>query len=181
MFSVGDLIVYSETGVCRVEKIGPPPFDCKEKRDYYTLVPLRSSGTIYVPVNTTVFMRPVLSCAEADELIDRFPEIQQAHVDDRDYRALAQQYRGFFETHRCEDLVQLIKAVYVKTQRQSRAGKKPSKVDQEFRKRAETLLNDELAAALKIPFEQVPDYIETRLRTGRTPPAERVGTTQTLS
>lgn len=175
MFSVGDLIVYNETGVCRVEKVGPPPFDPKGKRDYYTLVPLHSTGTIYVPVDTSVFMRPILSRDQAEELIRRLPEIQQAHVDQADYRALAQQYRGFFETHCCEDLVQLIKAVYVKTQRQNQAGKKPSKVDQEFRKRAETLLHDELAAALEIPFEQVPDYIEGRLKSASARSKEPAG------
>ena len=35
VFAVGDLIVYSETGVCRVEQVGPPPFDPKTKREYY--------------------------------------------------------------------------------------------------------------------------------------------------
>ncbi len=163
MFAVGDLLIYQETGVCRVEEIGPPPFAPKEKRDYYTLVPLRGSGTIYVPVDSKVFMRPILSREEAEELIERLPEIQQAHVENRDYRALAQQYREFLESHRCEDLVQLIKAVYFKTQKQSRAGKKPSKVDQEFGKRAKSLLHDELSAALGIPFEEVPEYIAKRL------------------
>ena len=61
MFSVGDLIVYSETGVCRVEQIGPPPFDPKAKREYYTLSPMNCRETIYVPVDTQVFMRPILS------------------------------------------------------------------------------------------------------------------------
>ena len=76
MFSVGDLIVYSETGVCRVEQIGPPPFDPKAKREYYTLSPMNCRETIYVPVDTQVFMRPILSREAAEELIDRLPEIQ---------------------------------------------------------------------------------------------------------
>ena len=70
MFAVGDLIVYSETGVCRVEQIGPPPFDPKAKREYYTLSPMNCRETIYVPVDTQVFMRPILSRAAAEELID---------------------------------------------------------------------------------------------------------------
>ena len=69
MFAVGDLIVYSETGVCRVEQVGAPPFDPKAKREYYTLSPLNSRETIYVPVDTQVFMRPILSRAAAEELI----------------------------------------------------------------------------------------------------------------
>ena len=107
-----------------------------------------------------------------EELIDRLPEIQQAQVDNRDYRALAQQYRGFLETHRCEDLVQLIKLVYAKNQHKSRSGKKPSKVDQDYQKRAEALLHGELAAALGLPVEAVPDYIRQRLQVEPEPETE---------
>ena len=172
MFAVGDFIVYSGTGVCRVEQIGSPPFDPKTKREYYTLSSRNSRETIYVPVDTQVFMRPILSREEAEELIDRLPEIQQAHVDNRDYRALAQQYRGFLETHRCEDLVQLIKMVYTKNQQKNQSGKKPSKVDQDYQKRAEALLHGELAAALGIPVDSVLDYIRQRLQVEAEPEME---------
>ena len=73
MFSIGSLIVYSGTGVCRVEAVGPPPFDPGSKVEYYTLIPLQSTGTIYVPVDTKVFMRPILSREAAQELIRRIP------------------------------------------------------------------------------------------------------------
>ena len=161
---VDNLYNSSKKALDRVEQIGPPPFDPKAKREYYTLSPMNCRETIYVPVDTQVFMRPILSREAAEELIDRLPEIQQAQVDNRDYRALAQQYRGFLETHRCEDLVQLIKLVYAKNQHKSRSGKKPSKVDQDYQRRAESLLHGELAAALEIPVEAVPDYIRQRLQ-----------------
>lgn len=90
MFSIGSLIVYSGTGVCRVEAVGPPPFDPGSKVEYYTLIPLQSTGTIYVPVDTKVFMRPILSREAAQELIRRIPEIQQAQLEHLDYRMLAQ-------------------------------------------------------------------------------------------
>ncbi len=159
MFSIGSLIVYSGTGVCRVEAVGPPPFDPRCKTEYYTLTPLRGNGTIYVPVNTKVFMRPILSREAAQELVRRIPEIQQAQVGNLDYRMLAQHYRTFLDTHSCEDLVQLIKTVYTKSKTSTQSGKKPSKVDQDFQKRAEFLLHDELSAALDIPFDQVGEYI----------------------
>ena len=40
MYQVGDLIVYGNTGVCRVEKIGKPDMaGVPEGIDYYTLSP----------------------------------------------------------------------------------------------------------------------------------------------
>lgn len=163
MFAIGSLIVYSGTGVCRVESVGPPPFDPRCKTEYYTLTPLRGSGTIYVPVNSKVFMRPILSRQAAQELVRRIPEIQQAQVGNLDYRMLAQRYRSFLDTHSCEDLVQLIKTVYTKSKTSTQHGKKPSKVDQDFQKRAEFLLHDELSAALDIPFDQVGEYITQQI------------------
>lgn len=164
MYSVGSLIVYGSTGVCRVDAVGPSPVGSSGDRTYYTLTPLRGSGTIYVPVDTGVFIRPILTRQEALALIDRIPQIRQAQLESRDYRALSQEYRTFLDSHRCEDLVQLIKAVYLKTHHTASAGKKPSKVDQDYQKRAETLLHDELAAALDIPFDQVKDFIAQRIR-----------------
>ena len=63
MFQKGDLIVYGNTGICRVEEVGTPeslPGVDKEKL-YYKLVPVRSASTIYTPVDTSVFMRPVMT------------------------------------------------------------------------------------------------------------------------
>ena len=77
MFQKGDLIVYGNTGICRVEEVGTPeslPGVDKEKL-YYKLVPVRSASTIYTPVDTSVFMRPVMTKEAADHLIDRIPEI----------------------------------------------------------------------------------------------------------
>ncbi len=90
--------------------------------------------TIYVPVDTQVFMRPILSRAAAEELIDCLPEDSAGPRGQPGLSGSAQQYRGFLETHRCEDLVQLIKLVYAKNQHKSRSGKKPSKVDQDYQK-----------------------------------------------
>lgn len=157
MYSVGSLIVYGSTGVCRVDAVGPSPVGSSGGRTYYTLTPLRGSGTIYVPVDTGVFIRPILTRQEALALIDRIPQIRQAQLESRDYRALSQEYHTFLDSHRCEDLVQLIKAVYLKTHHTASA-------DQNYQKRAETLLHDELAAALDIPFDQVKDFIAQRIR-----------------
>lgn len=43
----------------------------EKNRLYYKLSPVYGSGTIYVPVDTKIFMRPVLSRREAMDLIHR--------------------------------------------------------------------------------------------------------------
>ena len=54
--------MYGISGVCRVAKIGKPQFASGDhKKLYYTLVPEYGTETIYAPVDTTVFMRPILT------------------------------------------------------------------------------------------------------------------------
>lgn len=164
MFCKGDLIVYGNTGVCRVEKIGHLEIQGIDKEKvYYTLTPIYSHGVIYAPVDTQVYMRPVLSKKAADELISRIPCIPEEAYYTRDQRLLSDHYRASFETHQCEDLLQLIKAIYVKGKRLEHSGKKPGQIDQRYMKRAEDLLYGELAVALGIPYEKVLDYIQDKV------------------
>ena len=119
---------------------------------YYTLTPLFGSGTVYTPVDTKVFMRPVITGEEAQDLIRRMPEIEPCCCSGTDQRALSEHYQ-------CESLVKIIKAVYLKAQQAAAKGKKLGKTDQQFMKRAEELLYEELSLALDMPKDQVKDHI----------------------
>lgn len=164
MFEVGEFVIYGSSGVCRVEKIGALGGRGPErKRQYYTLKPRYSSETIYAPVDTEVFMRKVISREEAEQLIERIPELPAVICNDRNTRALTDHYKATLRSHACEDLMQTIKAVYLKGVRAAEQKRKPGQVDQYFGKRAEDLLHGELAVALGIPLEEVKPYIAQRL------------------
>ena len=61
MFQKGDLIVYGNMGVCRVEAVEAPAGlpGAGEKKLYYKLDPVYETGTVYIPVDAKVFMRPI--------------------------------------------------------------------------------------------------------------------------
>ena len=89
MFQVGDLIVYGNTGVCRVEKIGRPDLaGVPEGVDYYTLSPYYSQNSkIFTPCdNEKVVMRPVISKKEARKLVREIPSIQLLIITDEKKR-----------------------------------------------------------------------------------------------
>ena len=71
MFKVGDYVVYGNSGVCRVEDIGPISIGSKDK-DYYTLVPVYGRNSrLYTVVNSDkVVIRPIMTKQESDALID---------------------------------------------------------------------------------------------------------------
>ena len=166
MYERGVLIMYGNSGVCRVEDVAPMKGSrgAEKNRLYYKLSPVYASGTIYVPVDTKIFMRPVLSRREAMDLIRRIPEISDDCGEDvSDWHALSAIYQEQLHSHDCTDLVHLIKSVYLKNRTNAENGRRPYKVDQEYQKRAEELLHSELAAALDIPMEQVAGFIAAEL------------------
>ena len=165
MYDKGTLIMYGNTGVCRVEEIAPMAgsLGSDKNRLYYKLSPLYGSGTIFVPVDTKIFMRPILTRDEALSFIHRIPSIQSSYETDGDWHSVATAYQECLHSHQCEELVHLIKAIYLKNQASVEVGKRPYKMDQDFKKRAEDLLHSELAAALGIAPAEVPQFIEAEL------------------
>ncbi len=164
MYQCGDYIVYGTNGVCKIAEIGTPGFSQANKsKRYYTLIPVYGVETIYVPVDTGAYMRPVMSREEAEALIAQIPAIREDAVDIRNLQLLSEHYKASFQSHDSAELIHLIKTIYLKCAHAEMAGKKPCVVDQRFRKRAEDLLHGELAVALGIPRESVPDYIKERI------------------
>lgn len=165
MYQKGDLIVYGSSGVCRVEDIGPlkGAGGVREKRDYYTLSPVFGSGVIYIPADTGIFMRPVLSKDQVDELIDRIPALEEKECDLSNLRQLTEHYHAAFESHQCEDLLRLIKALYQRGQNTMKQGRRVGLTEMKYRKHAEELVHGEFSVALGVPYEEVPEYISARL------------------
>lgn len=165
MYAKGDLIVYGSSGVCRVEDIGPikQAGGVKSKREYYTLSPVFGSGVIYTPVDTTVFMRPVLSRTQVNELIDRLPNLDENQCASSNLRVLTEHYHAAFESHQCEDLLRLIKELHHRSQNSIKQGRRIGLTEMKYRKQAEELVHGEFATALNIPLEEVPNYISARL------------------
>ena len=162
MFKPGDQIVYGTNGVCEVVAVGPVAIGSAD-RDYYTLQPLYATEVIYTPVDTKVFLRPVISRAQAEDLIDRIPSIPEKVCTERSQGLLREHYEAAFHSHNCTDLVQLIKSVYHKGRVAEKEGKKLGQLDLRYMKRAEDILHGELAAALGIERTQVMGYIKTAL------------------
>ena len=165
MFQEGDMIIYGNTGVCRVELGGHPDHikGADDNRLYYTLAPVYQAGVIYAPVDTPVFTRPILTRQAAEELIAKIPAIRAEIYNGCDQRVLSDCYRACFDTHRCETLVQLIKTVHSKNEICQKNGKKPAQLDQRYMKRAEDLLYGEFAVVLGIAREDVEQYITERI------------------
>ena len=165
MYQKDDLIVYGSSGVCRVVEIGPlkGTGGAKGNRDYYTLSPVFGSGVIYTPVDTTVFMRPILTKEQVEDLIDRIPTLEERECNVSNLRMLTEHYHAAFESHRCEDLLRLIKELYQRGQNSIKQGRRIGLTEMKYRKQAEELVHGEFSVALGIPYNEVEQYITQRL------------------
>ena len=151
MYEIGARVMYGGAGVCTVTAIAPLE---PGGREYYTLQPFFSSEVIYIPVDTQVFMRAALTREQAEALIAHIPDMEGERCEDKSFLAMREHYQKSFDSHTCEDLVQLIKGIYKKGEHA-----KLGVVDQRYMKRAEDLLYGELAVALGIERDEVLPYI----------------------
>ena len=166
MYSVGDLILYGRTGVCRVEEIvEEKPRSAEAPRQYYNLRPLYQNCCIRTPVSGgKVLSRPIISGAEARRLIRRMPEVEARPYHNRNLNQLRDHYRECLEQLDCEALIELTKSLYLKKKEAEAQRRKFGAVDERFMKEAEELLYGEFAAALEIDRDKVENYIANSLK-----------------
>ncbi len=160
MFQVKDVVIYGHHGVCEIMEISnlKLPMADKEKL-YYTLKPLyRRDSTVYAPVeNRKIIMRPVITKEKAEELIAQIPKIETVWILNEKAREI--QFKEALQTCDCEELVKIIKTLYVRKQQRLESGKKVTVVDEKYFHQAEDKLYEELAYALGIDKQKVGEYI----------------------
>lgn len=165
MYQTGDLIVYGNTGVCKVAGLATPSLPGADpKKQYYVLQPLFQDGTIYCPAdNPKVHIRPVIGKEQANALIDMIPGLQTQEFCTAASQQLSEHYQSFFSSHNCSDLLELILSIYAKKQHLLAKKHKIGQIDERFMRKAEELLYGELAVALELTPKDVPAYIAARI------------------
>ena len=116
MYQIGDYVVYGGSGVCQVMAVGTPASSaCDRHRAYYTLRPLASTETIYVPVDTHVSIRPVLTRQEADALILQLPGLPECPVDTKNPQLRSHAYQESFRANDSAELARLLTTTRTRT------------------------------------------------------------------
>ena len=159
MFSVGEKIIYGENGVCTVSDIGALPMDGGSGKVYYHLKPLVGSGTYFTPIDSSAYMRPVMSKEEAEAFIATIPGIEPAICSDTRFNHVDAFYKDLFKLHSCEALVSVIKGL---RSRMADRKTKSSRAEATM-KRAKEILHGELSIALDMDYKEVEPYIRSRI------------------
>lgn len=164
MFKIGDYVVYGTNGVCRVEDVGVIDSPIAQKDEiYYTLCPFYSKGSkIFTPANNPkVVIRRIISKEEAMALIDGIANIDCLSFADK--RRRENEYKDALKKCDCQELVRIIKTVYLLRQERLNEGKKVTAGDEKFFHMAEENLYGELAIALELDKDQVKEYVLSKI------------------
>ena len=149
MFSVGELLIYGTSGVCRVDEICSSPFDAADTRLFYKLTPTpdRANLVIYTPIdNEKVIMRPLMSEADARELLASISEIGIIEVPlEKKRRDI---YRELVATAEPKVYVSIIKTVAQRREEFKRTRRRLPDIDNDAEHTAKSSLYGELAPCL---------------------------------
>lgn len=164
MFEKGEWIMYGNTGVCQVEDVGmPKEIPARDKsKPYYKLNPAYESGEIYIPVDTGVFMRPILTKEQAEQLLAKLPDFCRPENLRDNYPELEEEYKACLSGHECWQWMKLLVILRFQEWQQAQEGKRIGKINQKYEKRAKELLYGELSIALELPYEKIDAYMEKK-------------------
>lgn len=161
MYEVGSYLLYRNAGVCRVESTDAPPLARMAERPYYKLCPAFSEGreAIYVPQDSPVPMRPVISGREAACYLNRAARLTPKSSGVQNAAESAVRYQRMLSTGDPEKTLLLLKEIREKEKRASGGKRKLNQADMKYRRLAEKLLCEEFAVALHTQPEEMKERI----------------------
>lgn len=167
-YQAGTHVRYGSTGICLIESVADVPFPGQsEPRRCYVLKPVRNrSMEITVPVDSETLsgkMRPLLTKKEIDAMLDNAVRADSVTwIEDRKMRRA--EFRRLLSSGDAQTLLQLIYCILKQRTHLAQNRKHLSTADDNARKEAERMLDDEFAFSLGITPEQAGIYICDRLQ-----------------
>ena len=156
MFEVNDYVIYGTSGVCVVTEITASPFDKKDTRTYYKLIPADkpAGGFIYTPVdNERVAMRRLLKLADANALLDAIQSLPSLEIPIEKHRK--ETYKQALAGGDPALWVGIMRSVRERGLRMEALKKQLPDLDRDFYDRAEKFLISELALVLDRPKDEL--------------------------
>lgn len=156
MFDIGDLIIYSSHGICRIDNICEKTY-LGSTQDYYVLHPIENCNLkISIPVdNNKVIMLGLLNREEAEEIIESFNLPGANWIELHNERNNI--YSNIVKSGNRKEIAKIVNILMRK-----KLEKKLNEKDSKFLTGIQNILFSELATSLNTTFEIINENI-TRL------------------
>lgn len=168
MFRAGQQVIYGGNGVCRIEDIVLRENALSGDVIQVYVIRLSSGLTSYIPVDSNVFMRALISAEEVRTVIGEFASLAARTFVGTNSKALADQYRAIIARHDVREMLCLYKSLQQKIENARAAGKKPGAMDERFAAAALEQVVKEFAIVLDCPTEDILGMLGIALIAART-------------
>ena len=153
MYKSGDVVVYGRD-VYRIK-------DVKDNylfnKNYYIMNPIDDDSLVTsVPVDTTSYLRDVITKEETEDLIAKIPSIEIVQASDRD---IEYEYKQLLRENTLEALIKIIKTTYMRNMMRQNQNKRISEKGGQYFNRAERQLYNELSISLHLTFDDTKQYV----------------------
>lgn len=157
LFSIGEKVVYKTNAVCNVEAVETPAFVKETGKKYYKLRYLFSNGNevVYVPVDSSVGIRAVMSKDEAEKCFDTLRNIEAPNFEPRQPVLLSQHFQGLLSDCSVEGSLMVIKEILLREKRYTEVGKKLRQAENHYLAIVEKAVSEELAIALGREVDEI--------------------------
>lgn len=132
-----------------------------EESGLYHLEPVSDNTIKYQIPTSSPLLKNVITKEEIDKLLLEIPEINTINLEEKQ---IEQTYKELMKSGTHEDLVKIIKTTYLRNQMRILNNKKISEKDDEYFKRAEKYLYEEIGVALNMDFLETKNYIISKLK-----------------
>ncbi|MCM3740510.1 CarD family transcriptional regulator [Oceanobacillus luteolus] len=162
MFKVGDLIIYSTHGVCKIDDICEKSFK-DVTRNYYILHPLDDPNlTISVPVdNDQVIMLDIMEKKEARNILKSFEEPGIEWIDDA--KARNKKYNSIINSGDRDKIIKIANTLMRKQKEAELNKERMYDQDTKMLEHIQRIMFQELAASLETTVEQIVDRINSMI------------------
>lgn len=133
----------------------------KEENNLYFLIPVNDDSIKYQVPKDSILLRKLITKEEINKLLLEIPEIKT--IDNGD-KKIEQIYKELMNRRTHEDLIKIIKTTYLRNQLRVLNNKKISEIDDEYLKRAEKYLYEEIGVVLNLSFQETKAYIINKLK-----------------
>ncbi len=160
MYSVGETIIYTTYGLCKISDIIQKEFN-GSLLDYYILKPLNDAkSSLQVQVNNPITkekLRAILSKTEIIELIHQIPSIEPYWIENENERK-----KHFSSILRCGkriEIIGILKSIFEHQNELRLRGRKLHACDEQYFKDAEKIIYEEMAYVLNINKNDIVQFI----------------------
>lgn len=158
MFNIGDLIIYSTHGVCKIDDICERDFR-GVKRNYYILHPVDEPElSINVPVDSEqVVMLDIMDKEEARSVLKAFEEPGIEWIEDAKQRN--KKYNSMLTKGDRDTIIKIANTLMRKQKEAKREKVRMYDQDQKMLEHIQRIMFQELAASLETSVEKIIDHI----------------------